>query len=268
MSNPQRARKWRRIVVLGATVIFPGLTFAIGSVASQVNGMARISYILAGVATSSAATYLALRIKRKSNSAQLVEFGEKLCAIMEHLAWLAENPEEADERKGRIRDKAVTLLATHVGPDARCAFYALEESGECFHRRGSSGNMQAAEVYAVGQPHGDELLYITRRKKVISIQDNRRANGNPTFNLGDDYRTAIVAPVFAGDEAKGVLILDAPKVDDLSDVHESLVRMFANILAVTQAAGGHSNRNGTIGEQKGSSSSSSPQSGETPSRNG
>jgi hypothetical protein len=267
MSNPQRARKWRRILVLGATVIFPGLTFGIGSVASQVNGAARVTYILAGVATSSAAAYFALRIKRKSNSVQLVEFGEKLCAIMEQLAWLAENPEGADERKGRIRDKAVTLLATHVSSEARCAFYALEGAGERFLRRGSSGNMQADESYAVGQPQGDELLYMTRRKKVISIPDTRRANGNPTFNLGNDYRTAIVAPVFAGDEAKGVLILDAPKVNGLSDVHESLVRMFANILAVTQA-GGHSNRGSVIGEQRGSASTSSPQSGETPPLNG
>ena len=240
MSNPQRAKKWRRIVVVCATIFFPGITFIVGSVASQVNGTARLIYISIGASTATLAAYFALRIKRKSNSAQLGEFGESLCAIMEHLAWLAENPDDAAERRARIRDKAVTLLATHVSPTARCAFYALESQsqsqGNCFHRRGSSGNMKALETYPVADGSGSDLLYIMNRKNVISIPDTRKTNGNPSFNLGDDYRTAIVAPVYAGEEAKGVLILDAPKVDDLAEVHESLVRMFANILAVTQAA--------------------------------
>ena len=96
--------------------------------------------------------------------------------------------------------------------------------------------MKALETYPVADGSGSDLLYIMNRKNVISIPDTRKTNGNPSFNLGDDYRTAIVAPVYAGEEAKGVLILDAPKVDDLAEVHESLVRMFANILAVTQAA--------------------------------
>ncbi|WP_159104046.1 GAF domain-containing protein [Streptomyces sp. CdTB01] len=267
MSNPQRARKVRRIVVFCATIFFPGITFVIGSIASQVNGTARLIYIIAGFITATLAAYFALHIKRKSNSAQLVEFGESLCAIMEHLAWLAENPTDAAERMGRIRDKAVTLLATHVSPTARCAFYALESNGACFHRRGSSGNMKASETYLVDNGPGSDLLYMMQRKNVISIPDTHKTNGNPSFNLGDDYRTAIVAPVYAGEDAKGVLILDAPKVDDLADVHESLVRMFANILAVTQAAT-PAHYSTSIGEQKTTHPTTSSQSGESSPQSG
>ncbi|MBT2391452.1 hypothetical protein J7E87_18920 [Streptomyces sp. ISL-1] len=261
--NPQNNKKWRAVVVATVTVVFPGATFAVGSLASQMHGLMRIFFIVIGVLLSSAMAYLAVRAKRTSVNAQMLEFGEKLCAIMEHLARLAGRPDNPSELKAQIRDRATTLLATHMRPDARCAFYALESQGRRLQRRGKHGGMnQAPEFFTDADGEGRDLLHAVTRGTIISIPDMRKTNGNLRMNLGDDYRSAIIAPVYAGDIAQGVLIVDAPDVDDLADVHESFVRLFACLLGVTQATAADPSNGSTLGEQRGSTPDSL-QTGET-----
>ncbi|MCZ4120236.1 GAF domain-containing protein [Streptomyces sp. H39-S7] len=208
--------------------------------------------ITAGVLLSSTLAYFALRGKKRSMNTQVIEFKEALSAIMEHLARLAGGPDDHGDLKAQIRDRATSLLATHVRPDARCAFYALENDGRRLQRRGKHGDIsQSPEFFTDGDRDGRDLLHAVRRRTIISIPDTQNTNGNLGINLGDDYRSAIIAPVYAGDSAQGVLIIDAPNVDAFAEVHESFVRLIACVLGATQATVVEANKPSMVGEQRG-----------------
>lgn len=255
--------KWRGFAIGAMAILFPGATFAIGSFAGPMSGTQKVLFVLVGAVLSCATAAIALYLKRLSNRSQAIQFGENLCAIVEHLGRLAGKPDDARDLQGQTRTRALSLLARYVHPDARCAFYSLD-GGNRLQRRGTQGQVNnSRDVYTATDADGSgrDLLHAVARNKVISIPDTRKPNGQLNVSLGDGYRTAIVAPVYSGEQPHGVLIMDAPKVGDLDDVPEAFVRLFSCILGVTQAAGGEMSDGINIGEQR-ANSPESHQSGE------
>ncbi|MFE1927503.1 GAF domain-containing protein [Streptomyces asoensis] len=263
MNNPQNKKKWIGRAVGGAAVAFPGATFFVGSTASQMSGTARLVFVLAGTLLSCGAAATALYVKKISNDALMVKFGESLCAIMEHLGKLAKRRDDSDDLRVQVRTGALSMLAKYVHPKARCAFYSLENSGKRLQKRGSHGTMNSApDMFTDGDAHGRDLLLAVQRNQVIGIPDTKKSNGNLNVTLGDNFYSVIIAPVYAGDAARGVLIVDAPDAGDLDHVHESFVRLFAHLLGIAQASGGDPANGGALGGQRGTSPDPS-QTGET-----
>jgi hypothetical protein len=252
MKDPKDKGKWARRGVFAASVLFPGAAFLVGSMASRMEGAGRVLFVVVGTVLSCGAAATALWVKRFSNDARMVKFGESLCAIMEHLGKLARRRDDAGDLRVQVRTSALSLLAKYAHPRARCAFYSLEGDGRCLRRRGSHGTMNnAPDMFTDGDSHGQDLLLAVQRNKVIAIPDTKNANGNLNVSLGDNHYSVIIAPVYGGDAPRGVLIVDAPNAGDLDHVHESFVRLFAHLLGIAQAAGGDGENASVVGTQRG-----------------
>ncbi|MGW7255723.1 GAF domain-containing protein [Streptomyces sp. NPDC054834] len=197
------------MLITAAAALFPGAAFAAGSVVNYVAGVVQITFITAGTACSSLAAYVALRSKAKLADEEITAFSENLCS----------------------------LAATHGDPGTRCAYYALAEDGRSLRRRGQYGDVsQAPDEYTTDEPDGRDLLWALGRKTTVRIDDTLSTSGYPMINLGDGYRSSIIAPVHAGDRPVGVLILDAPHVDAFAETGESLIRLFSLLLGAVHMA--------------------------------
>ncbi|MFF4014422.1 GAF domain-containing protein [Streptomyces sp. NPDC001843] len=233
----KRSMKKRRMLITAAAALFPGAAFAAGSVVNYVAGVVQITFIAAGAACSSLAAYVALRSKARLADAEIAAFSENLCAIVENLVRLAHEPNGTNELRIQTVDWITTLVATKAGPGTRCAYYALEEDGRRLRRRGQYGDVsQAPDEYTADEADGRDLLWALGRKTAVRIDDTFSTSGYPTINLGDGYRSSIVAPVYVGDRPVGVLILDAPRVDAFAETGEGFVRLFSLLLAAVHSA--------------------------------
>lgn len=231
----QRRSRYRRFAVVFAAALFPGVSFVVGSVISHVAGAVQAAFIAVGAACSSLAAYLTLRSKAALADAEILALSENLCAVVENVARFAHETAPAGELRVQTVDSITALMATTVGRSARCAFYALEAEGRRLHRRGQYGDVsQAPEVYTADDQDGRDLLWALGRRTTMKIVDTRATWGYPAINLGDDYRSSILAPVRAGARPVGVLIVDAPPAGAFSDVDESIVRLFSLLLGIVQ----------------------------------
>jgi putative methionine-R-sulfoxide reductase with GAF domain len=83
-------------------------------------------------------------------------------------------------------------------------------------------------------------------KEIVYVKDTMNTDGNLSFNLGDSYRSAIVAPVYAGNQPQGLLVIDAPEAKKLTKKHvrESYVRAVTHLLGTAHAMGNgeHANK--------------------------
>ncbi|MEU7056135.1 GAF domain-containing protein [Streptomyces sp. NPDC046197] len=218
------------MLITAAAALFPGAAFAVGSVINYVAGVVQITFIAAGTACSSLASYVALRSKANAD-AEIAEFSDNLCAIVENILRLTHEASDTGELKVQTVDWITTLLATKAGPSTRCAYYALDEDGRRLRRRGQHGDVsRAPDEYTADEAEGRDLLWALGRKATVRIDDTHSTSGYPMVNLGDDHLSSIIAPVYVGDRPVGVLILESPRVDAFGDTGERFVRLFSLLL--------------------------------------
>ncbi|MFJ6215852.1 GAF domain-containing protein [Streptomyces sp. NPDC092296] len=216
------------------------MTFFAGAQLSETAGVTKSAYLVIGVASSVLAASGGLQVNRRMRSREEIRFEAALAAVADHMGMLATQPDEAAALLGVIDDRLTTVVAKHAGPDARCAFYALESQGRYLKKEAMSGVPDDAPPgFGDGDKDGRALLHAIHQGDIVVVPDNRNANGNLSISLGGDYQTAVVAPVFAGDQPQGVLIIDAPKAGDLAKVRESFVRVFARLIGTSHAVGHH-----------------------------
>ncbi|MFK4146365.1 GAF domain-containing protein [Streptomyces sp. NPDC004065] len=231
-------RKSRRTWLTVAAALFPGAAFAVGSVVNHVAGAVQIAFVVAGAACSSLAAYVGLRSKARLADMEIEAFSDNLCAIVENLVRLAHEPNDTGELTVQTIDWITTMAATQAGPGTRCAYYALEDGGRRLRRRGQYGDVsQAPDEYATDEPDGRDLLWALGRRTIVRIDDTLSASGYPMINLGDGYRSSVIAPVHVGERPVGVLILDAPRADAFGESGEGFVRLFSLLLGAVHGAG-------------------------------
>ncbi|MCX4673580.1 hypothetical protein OG453_44300 [Streptomyces sp. NBC_01381] len=83
-------------------------------------------------------------------------------------------------------------------------------------------------------------------KEIVYTKDTLNADGNLNISLGDSYRSAIAAPVYAGNEPQGILLIDAPEAKQLTKKHvrESYIRAITHLLGTAHAMGESENGRG------------------------
>ncbi|MFI6009782.1 GAF domain-containing protein [Streptomyces sp. NPDC051243] len=226
-------------------IISPGLTFLCGTQVPSSKGAIKVGYITLGVMSAIAAPWFA-RISRKRERRNAVIKNEAvISAVADEMGSLVTRPEERTGRLARIQDRLTTCAAQHAGSKARAAFFTVETRRRLrlatYHNRDTPPRQleRMQEEGLVNAMNGKEIVY---------VKDTMNTDGNLSFNLGDSYRSAIIAPVYAGNEPQGVLVIDAPEAKRLTKKHvrESYVRALTHLLGTAHAMGNgvHVNKNG------------------------
>jgi hypothetical protein len=226
----QKERKWARITLVAVSLVAPGITFFCGTQISRAHGIVRIVFIIAGVLSTVVTPFLAWRAQKRDRTSAVVEIEAAISAVADHLGLMVTMPQERTTYCAKIESKLVQRLADHADPKkARCCYYALV----------GQGRLELAEATFDSAPKHfdksveDQLLNVSRIRYVPDNQDD----DNLTVSLGGGYRSVIVAPVCAGSQPQGVLIIDAPEKGALTKatVRESYVRALAGLLGTASA---------------------------------
>ncbi|MEV6544464.1 GAF domain-containing protein [Streptomyces sp. NPDC051665] len=215
----------------------------------------KTSLIVFGALSAIAAPLLALMTAKRERRNAVIKNEAVISAVADEMGMLATRPDEKASRLARIQDRLTTCAAQHAGPEARAAFFAAQ--GRRRLRLDTYYNRDTPPRQLVKKEE-DALLNAMNGKEIVYVKDTMNADGNLSFNLGDSYRSAIVAPVYAGNEPQGILVIDAPKAKKLTKKHvrESYVRALTHLLGTAHAMGNgeHVNRTGVPHQQNGGQS--------------
>ncbi|WAZ26463.1 hypothetical protein STRCI_008043 [Streptomyces cinnabarinus] len=226
----RKDRKWARRVLVAVSVAAPGVTFLCGTQAARTHGAARITFIVIGVLSTVVTPFVAHRAQKRDRTATVVEIEAASAAVADHLGLMVTVPGERTKYCAKIESKLVQRLADHAAPkQARCSYYALTPSGQ----------LELAEATFNAAPRSfdpsveRQLLNLDRIRYVPDNQDD----DDVKVSLGGGHRSVVVAPVCAGSQPQGVLVIDAPRKGSLNKatVRESYVRAVASLLGTAGA---------------------------------
>ncbi|MFF5130919.1 hypothetical protein ACFY41_28850 [Streptomyces syringium] len=215
-------------------VLSPGLTIGFGAWANASAGSAKICLFVAAALSAMSAPFLSSLLRKRYRRIAGIKFEAAMSAIVDHMGTLVgATPTQVLKISGQIHDRLITVVANGASPKARSAFYGLESE----HFRLEVTHGQATPPVQFDTRTEQALLNVLNQGQIIYIHDNRHTNGNLKINLGDDYQSAIVAPVCAGSEPQGVLIIDAPKAGDLPEakVRKPYVLVITGMLGTAHA---------------------------------
>ncbi|MEU5094609.1 GAF domain-containing protein [Streptomyces sp. NPDC020996] len=151
-----------------------------------------------------------------------------LAPITSYLGKISASPRAMRKAEiGQLRQAIVQSAVKLTHEKARSAYY--EMVGSDLNRVCYSGRAESPrEKFSAGTSDGDYLLNLVQAKDLIFVED---IASNPLVTpTTSGYRTVIAVSVTAGDEALGLLTVDAPDIGDLTNVHVQLVRVLANLL--------------------------------------
>lgn len=227
--------KWLGFVSL--PILSPGLTFFFGTQIPRTTGALRFTYIASGILSACLAPVLTRLAQRRDRRNAIIEIEAVISAVADEMGMLATRPAETAKRLTKIQERLITCAAQHANPKARSVFYALTADGKHLELAESHKVENAPDRFE--KRYEDDLLHAINGKDIVYIRDNRHTEGNLRIDLGNKCRSAIVAPVYAGNEPQGVLVIDAPNPDQLTKKHvrESYVRAVARLLGTAHAMG-------------------------------
>ncbi|MEU5538931.1 GAF domain-containing protein [Streptomyces sp. NPDC020362] len=225
----------------------PGLTFLCGTQISTATGWTKVGYISLGSLSAAAAPFFARIGQKRERRNEVIKNEAIISAVADEMGSLATVTRAEDKTSGlaRIQERLTACAAQHASRKARAAFFALE--GGQHLRLATYSNRDTPPRQPEGRQE-EVLLNAMNGKEIVYVKDTMNADGNLSFNLGDSYRSAIVAPVYAGNEPQGILVIDAPEANRLTKKHvrESYVRALTHLLGTAHAMGNgkHVNRAG------------------------
>ncbi|MEU0332159.1 GAF domain-containing protein [Streptomyces sp. NPDC006193] len=217
-------------------IISPGLTFLCGTQVSASKGWLKAAYIAAGALSACAAPWFARRSHARERRNEVIKNEAVISAVADDMGSLATRADEQARRLAQIQQRLIACATDHAGPKSRAAFFALDEERRLrlatYHNRDTPPRQLEERQEAI-------LLNAMNGKDIVYVKDTMNTDGNLSFNLGDAYRSAIVAPVYAGNEPQGVLVIDAPEAKKLTKkrVRESYVRAVTHLLGTAHAMG-------------------------------
>ncbi|MFF7688377.1 hypothetical protein ACFZB6_19765 [Streptomyces syringium] len=218
-------------------VISPGLTIGFTALANESSGSGKFAFFVAAVVAAVIAPFLSSLLRKRYRRIEGIKFEAAMSAIVDHMGTLVgAKPAQVPRILGQIHDRLITVVANGASPKARSAFYSLGGDG-CFDLEVVHG--QATPPERFDRKTEKALINVLNQGQIVYIHDNRNTNGNLKINLGDDHLSAIVAPVCAGSEPQGVLIIDAPKVGDLPEgkVRKPYLMVITGMLGTAHALG-------------------------------
>ncbi|QQM42468.1 hypothetical protein [Streptomyces liliifuscus] len=234
----------RAISLVLLPIVAPGLTFVCGTQVPSAKGVMKIGYITLGALFAIMAPLIA-RITQKNERRNAVIKNEAvISAVADEMGTLATRPDERASTLAKIQDRLTACAAQHGSPGARAAFFALQGRRRlrlvCHHNRDTPPRQ-------LEKKDEDDLINAMNGKEIVYVKDTKNADGNLSYNLGDSYRSAIAAPVYAGNEPQGILIIDAPEAKKLTKKHvrASYIRAVTHLLGTAHAMGNGEHVNGT-----------------------
>ncbi|MEU9960490.1 hypothetical protein [Streptomyces sp. NPDC050982] len=227
---------WKGIAYTVLPIISPGLTFFCASQIAGSKGFIRVILIALGIASAALAPFLARLASSRERRNAAMEMEAVISAVADEMGTLAVSRDDTTAELGVIEDKLVRCAAEHGGAKVGAAFYALDDERHL---------VRVAKHLRDNAPRHFEnrdlinLLNAIDNEDIVYIKDNDKTDGNLSIRLANGNRSAIVAPVFSGTVAQGVLIIDAPDPGKLTKklVRESYVRAVARLLGTAHAMG-------------------------------
>jgi hypothetical protein len=152
------------------------------------------------------------------------------------MGTLVTRPENREATLTTIRNRLTDCAAQHAGPKARAGFFALRNRRQL--RLVSYCNRDTAPA-PLDRRDEERLINAMNGKEIVYVRDTLNADGNLDISLGDSYRSAIAAPVYAGNEPQGILLIDAPEPKNLTKKHvrASYIRAITHLLGTAHAMG-------------------------------
>ncbi|MFF1679103.1 hypothetical protein ACFVYG_24070 [Streptomyces sp. NPDC058256] len=227
---------WKGTAYTVLPIISPGLTFFCATQIAGTKGFMRVVFISLGIASAVLAPFLARLASSRERRNAAMEMEAVISAVADEMGTLAVSQDDTTHELGVIENRLVTCAAEHGGSKAGAAFYALDDERRL---------VRVAKHLRDNAPRQFEnrdlinLLNAIDNEGIVYIKDNDKTDGNLSIRLADGNRSAIVAPVFSGTVAQGVLIIDAPDPGKLTRklVRESYVRAVARLLGTAHAMG-------------------------------
>jgi GAF domain-containing protein len=240
--------QWRWLIPV--TVAAATLAWVVGLFAGREHGAERIALVVFGAVLTAIAAGVplwqqhratearadAVAAARAARAAMRIALEDALDPFVHLMGRLAE-ARGAD--KARLRGEAIQLAVTTVAALAgaertRVCFFILDEGpprrlhAERF--AGRAGAPNAAFVEATGA--GDAALRMIARGSWIYVADTAKEPRRFWWDTERTYRTFLAGPVATPDRDVGLLTLDALGPGELAQVDLTLVRLFADLLAV------------------------------------
>ncbi|MFV8128875.1 hypothetical protein [Streptomyces syringium] len=217
-------------------VLSPALTILFTLLAAGASGFVWLACVGLALLSAMVAPYIAERLRKRNLRIEGIKSEAAISAVVDHMGTLVgADPSDVPKILGQIHDRLITHLANSASSKARSAFYSL--GGGRLRREVVHGSANPPEYF--DSKNEQALLNVLNQGEIVYIPDNRHTNGTLKFSLGDDYQAAVVAPVRAGNQPQGVLIIDAPKAGALSQekVRKSYVLVLTGMLGTSHALG-------------------------------
>jgi GAF domain. len=216
-----------------------------------VNGLAIGSIAAAAVvpivrnSRRESATARADELAVQARAEMRVAINDALSPLISALAELAAARAAADRKTltERVLTLGVTVAAGLVDAvRARSTLYQLDPASTGWRlvpTNNAGRSDQARTVFEEGTDAGDAVRAMVDGDEIVYCRDIRQEQ--PLGWVADpsrSYRTFISVPVTAGDEAFGMLTVNALEPDDLGDEDVSTMRVISAVLGAALALGG------------------------------
>lgn len=177
----------------------------------------------------------------KDQLSALAKYQEIVGAVLSPLAaavaQIAAEPSRPKrlEQLGATRARIVEAAVQLVPGATRSAYYKLNEAKDGLVRRSDGPPDSPRTEFAPGLPDTKVVLDLVLGGKAVLISDVRT---DPAVvpSPGSSYRSVIAVAVTAGSERYGMLTVDAPEPDALTERDLTLMRAFASHLGAAIAA--------------------------------
>lgn len=138
---------------------------------------------------------------------------------------------------GELVNQAVGAIAWVVHQDVpglRAVVYAVDDDGEGLSmvRWTSRGHRAAPNNFVSGTERAEKALALLERGGTLFVDDIAKASPDEWAGSGDGYNTFITSVIASPTGSYGILTVDAPQTDDLTEDDENDLRLIAGILAM------------------------------------
>jgi hypothetical protein len=149
---------------------------------------------------------------------------------------------------GSLTQAIVSAAIEHRDPaePRRSVFFAAKgDLMECVSYAGYEGQQDAALTVFRNSPEdpvGQRMFRLLREREALLIPDVDAADLPVKFPSRRSYQTIIATAVMAGDSPYGILTIDAPQAESLSQPDLEIMKTLANLLGVGLAMAAQGNR--------------------------
>jgi len=131
-------------------------------------------------------------------------------------------------------DGAIVWVVHQDVPGLRAVVYAVDDDGDGLSmvRWRSRGHRAAPNNFVPGTERAEKALPLLERGGTLFVDDIAKASLDEWAGSGDGYNTFITSVIASPTGSYGLLTVDAPQTDDLTEDDENDLRLIAGILAM------------------------------------